>query len=1392
MLFSSPHCCEGCRDCHYVKGMPLYNASFAPLVADYVRAGGGVFMWPANPNVGAQPMFDLTEHFEAKLPLELFLEGNQSNTAALDHMGDEPLAWTDAVDSTQEPALTKGVGAIWYPTRKDRNGAQTTPLFWEPSAGWQAIIRATPTTTTQAIPDGTSGAWAPVPSAQNFSTASVAGAPIFAVRNVGIGRVALLSQYHQYTIGSGWCWLFDNQVLRRGVDGRKSDMLTLLMNTFSWLGDSKPGSVVGGYKTPRDFFSPVTNASLVEEYGDPVYNYSSSTLTPKEQYADAKNVFKGLIGVRTSYSDGHGTVAEYAAAAKVAGLDWLVVTENLTAGMTAAKLEQLRTDCAQHSTPQLKLFPGLILEADIGNKLMLWGEGVVFPPDTALTPDRRALNIQNFNVSTGNFSGEAKGAFSYLLSALDSNKLGDNSSWTVGYYHLGPSRPAGAMKMTDLRAFSGGAVFYYDASGVLVEDLREDFKEYCESTISPVPMTMSEVLSPSLLPAAAKTQVLTYARAHSLDSMFGESLRWNNQFDAFDSFVSSGPIINAWSGIHRVYTLGDARFATGRALMAANLSVEVNDRSGATTLRNVSIFNGRALFRSFSPHASQMYRVEMLDGFVHRNLVAEITDSNGGVAISFPRRSLKPGVPSVEFCGDHVNDCASGAKPILAHGPVSPRATWVPSIQNPGTTWDGGPGSPNLALLTFERSRPVLTTTDNSVEDLGRCSQTPHLETSDEGHVAVNSVQDRIFDDRVVSVGSPWSSFGPIAGPTQLINATLRYKQLFSATVGFAPVAAEWPDSDGMIITIFTAEIQFKKAVTVSSLQVLEDSTEGKGLGNVGVAIAASAQHAPVILNASNLTTPFFIRVEAGGWWGVWSDRESNSHLFFNRADPVQVRIARFGTCGRWFQVHSVNVTAQGVHQEQALDNELTTGWHAPLATIPRDAPRNYQPHPGSVCAAGVPIATKSNASLGECLAACDKEKCACFDISLLACRTSASAAIKPATGQNTAYTFTSNMQYSCKGEAGARQCVADRIGPFSSSTCQAGGCNAPPPPPPAGQSFMPHPGFDCGGSPIVSNITSLGGCARQCETSINCTCFSVGPAGCRVLTTPAALVVNLKATAYTPWAWQLYACKGGTGNATCKPDAFGSFNDSKCLGSGTVPCQNQPTASECTSPQDTIGMNYSVSVGEHRRIEVLQVGVSVYTTIDDAAAMLALREYILSPVGLQVVRGSRIDSTGASGLLEMQLDPTSRTAEVSLPKHPLRGYVLGLRLVGINARWTACLLQKEGWVFDPLSLYGPTGDRYTELGIDADSTTVAPLYVGRAKLTHVVAGHPIVATGGHDVTNLFIQVTHVSQGVWHVSVHNPTAAQVTATISKTMELPGLEFATKSISVKAGATTVLV
>ena len=139
-------------------------------------------------------------------------------------------------------------------------------------------------------------------------------------------------------------------------------------------------------------------------------------------------------------------------------------------------------------------------------------------------------------------------------------------------------------------------------------------------------------------------------------------------------------------------------------------------------------------------------------------------------------------------------------------------------------------------------------------------------------------------------------------------------------------------------------------------------------------------------------------------------------------------------------------------------------------------------------------------------------------------------------------------------------------------------------------------------------NVTSLGGCEKQCEAINNCTCFSVSVAtGCRVITTPPSLLVAADTSAYTPWQWQLYACKGGGANATCKKDTFGSFNDSKCLGTGTSACQVGPSASECVGSHD-VGDHFSVVANERRTVEVLQLGVSAYTQINTATAMLALR----------------------------------------------------------------------------------------------------------------------------------------------------------------------------------------
>ena len=245
--------------------------------------------------------------------------------------------------------------------------------------------------------------------------------------------------------------------------------------------------------------------------------------------------------------------------------------------------------------------------------------------------------------------------------------------------------------MPDLRCFSMAAVAYYNASGALVEELQEDFASTIESTISPVPVVVSEITTVAGLLAAAKAQLLTHVKGVSPKTVFVDGLRWNSQYDALPTYIShiDGPQIDVWPQTNRVYTLGAERFVTGAALLQAGLSVRAN-ASGAR-IQEVNITNGVQLFRRFvvpSEGSKDLYRTLLLDGFVHKNLLMVVTDSAGKKAYGTPLRTWKPGPRSVVFCGDHVNDCESDGMQ-LGHGPVAMLSTWVPILSDDlaGQTW---------------------------------------------------------------------------------------------------------------------------------------------------------------------------------------------------------------------------------------------------------------------------------------------------------------------------------------------------------------------------------------------------------------------------------------------------------------------------------------------------------------------------------------------------------------------------------------------------------------------------------------------------------------------------------------------------------------------------------
>src|SRR5262249_19630242 len=258
-----------------------------------------------------------------------------SNSAFMGHMPKVPVAYTNNVSPSP---VSNGVHGIWYPTQPHYNGADTLPLAVD--SQWQVVVRALPSART--VPVDLSQPSRPGPPGALVRPNGGAAPPLFAIREVGEGRVAFLSQWPNYSIGAGTKWLYDREVLSKGLNGKASDFGRLLENTLRWLAEpSLASKAVGGYTTgPERLQSPNRSAKVTQQFAEPAWKGADPQLLqpPRDR------LFKGLIGAQTALSGGHGSVADHAAAAKQAGLDFLVILEDFAA-LDAAKLAQLKADC---------------------------------------------------------------------------------------------------------------------------------------------------------------------------------------------------------------------------------------------------------------------------------------------------------------------------------------------------------------------------------------------------------------------------------------------------------------------------------------------------------------------------------------------------------------------------------------------------------------------------------------------------------------------------------------------------------------------------------------------------------------------------------------------------------------------------------------------------------------------------------------------------------------------------------------------------------------------------------------------------------------------------------------------------------------------------------------
>jgi hypothetical protein len=847
---------------------------FVTLMERYLSEGGGVLLMPREGNYIKQSVADLTDRWGARLPVEKIVETDPTKVASMTRLWKSPVAYTDQILPSP---ISEGVRGIWYPMQPIDHGHMTGPILVDEN--WQVVVKASETSRTEPI--DLSKSVDPPHLEHPFQRQGGVEAPaLFAIRSRDRGRVALINQWNQFSYGAGTKWLYDREILSKGFDGQPSDFGRLLENTFRWLAESSlQAGTLGGYRTAADRLTPPNESPEAREE----FEWHWRTYGHHPDPTAGWKLVRGLLGAKTAYSSGTGTVSEFAAAAREAGLDFVVFMEDFDR-LTEEEFRQLRSECSIHSDEALELIPGFTIDSNIGNRVFHIGQDAEWlPPETLTGPNQSILYLQEED-GEGNFTGSMTSYHRWVLKSYADPKLGVN----VGYYDFSGS--GNGMRPPDLRNYSLLGLRTY-RHGRLVEDVTSEYLTTALSTIPPGPVSINEVRSPvELWREVASGHALTYALRPADGRVTQGALRWSSQYESPPLFVSAGPKIIAWPQTVVVSTFGGESFTSQSTAMRSLAHVRSD-----VGLKEVRIYDGERLFRRFLLDGDEEFRETLvLDATVQRNLVLIAEDVQGGRAVSFARRSWKVGT-GVVFCSDRINSCSAhhAGTMVMIHGENQLPLGATPGlpVDAIGGTWDGGPTG-TVPPMSFN-TRPLLDADEGS-ENGGRFNQTPVLEFSDEGARAVASVHDQLFDDRITQVKNGWNTRGPLGGPSKLFRYTQRFRHWFPPSLRVPssgrPAIGVRP---GAVPTLYSNEIVFKRDLEIRSLQLGWNMEAGQGSPPILVVGDGSEPREIELsrLNERDLSDP--MRIEPGQWFGIYARGTSNSHVFVNRAAPILLSAKR-------------------------------------------------------------------------------------------------------------------------------------------------------------------------------------------------------------------------------------------------------------------------------------------------------------------------------------------------------------------------------------------------------------------------------------------------------------------------------------------------------------------
>ncbi|MCL1857118.1 MAG: hypothetical protein FWF84_05730, partial [Kiritimatiellaeota bacterium] len=436
------------------------------------------------------------------------------------------------------------------------------------------------------------------------------------------GRVAVSGIPGGYYLFSPNKYPMVKQLLSEGFEGKPSDGLALFVNMVRWLGEpSAAAGTLGGAQTNPEALLP-----QVPRYPkDPPVRWAGARSTSSA--SSIQPPWEGLIGARTAYSSGEGTVAEYVAKAKAAGHQFIVFLEEF-ASLTAENYAALQKECEAFSTADFLAVPGYVIQDCVGTWTFQYGYTIGLPKEDILSEDGKRLATK-----------AGKNPRNEYLDALHlALVFGECNTMRV---RRGMFRHAESPKtILQNRACDSISLVTWE-DGKIIEDVRDYYPTLMDKGLRLHPVTLALMKSPEdfdravasgwktmiLEPyGAMQDTVLRKIMATELEwwSMVSEEVMASPRF-RFDCWqyglpfqsITSGPVIRAWtmsaSGRDVPYGAADHEIPPTADLfrvdvLTMRLRIHVTSACG---LKEVVVRDGKSVIRRWLCDGNKEFEMEL-------------------------------------------------------------------------------------------------------------------------------------------------------------------------------------------------------------------------------------------------------------------------------------------------------------------------------------------------------------------------------------------------------------------------------------------------------------------------------------------------------------------------------------------------------------------------------------------------------------------------------------------------------------------------------------------------------------------------------------------------------------------------------------------------------------